>query len=101
MNIIALIKQSESPAIAKDQLLAKSWKPGIVTKMLKRAGADASRPEDLSSECGMHDGEYHLSPVQAQAILDLRLHRLTGLEQDKIVNDFSELLYKIKILIDI
>ncbi len=100
-EIIALIKKSESPAVAKEKLTARSWKPGIVTKMLSRAGADASRPDDLSAEYGMQDGEYHLSPTQAQAILDLRLHRLTGLEQDKIVNDYSELLEKIIDLLDI
>ena len=100
-EIITLIKKSESPAVAKEKLVAKSWKPGVVTKMLKRAGADSSRPEDLSAEYGMQGNEYHLSPVQAQAILDLRLHRLTGLEQDKIVNDYSELLEKIIDLLDI
>lgn len=100
-EIIALIKKSESPAVAKEKLTARSWKPGVVTRMLKRAGADASRPEDLSAEYGMHDGEYHLSPTQAQAILDLRLHRLTGLEHDKIVNDYGELLDKITDLLDI
>ncbi len=100
-EIIALIKKSESPAVAKEKLIAKSWKPGVVTKMLKRAGADSSRPEDLAPEYGMHNGEYHLSPAQAQAILDLRLHRLTGLEQDKIVNDYGELLDKIIDLLNI
>ena len=100
-EIIALIKKSESPAVAKEKLTARSWKPGVVTRMLKCAGADASRPEDLSAEYGMHDGEYHLSPTQAQAILDLRLHRLTGLEHDKIVNDYGELLDKITDLLDI
>ncbi len=100
-EIIALIKKSESPAVAKEKLIAKSWKPGVVTEMLSRAGADASRPEDLDAGYGMHAGEYSLSPVQAQAILDLRLHRLTGLEQDKIVNDYCELLEKIIDLLDI
>jgi len=100
-EIIALIKKSESPAVAKEKLIAKSWKPGVVTEMLSRAGADASRPEDLDAGYGMHAGEYSLSPVQAQAILDLRLHRLTGLEQDKIVNDYGELLEKIIDLLDI
>ncbi len=100
-EIISLIKKSESPAVAKEKLIDKTWKPGIVTKMLSRAGADVSRPEDLSPEYGMQDGEYHLSPTQAQAILDLRLHRLTGLEQDKIVNDYGELLEKIIDLLDI
>ena len=100
-EIIALIKKSESPAVAKEKLIAKHWKPGVVVKMLDRAGADSSRPDDLEEGFGMHKGEYHLSPTQAQAILDLRLHRLTGLEQDKIVNDYSDLLEKIIDLLDI
>ena len=100
-EIIALIKKSESPAVAKEKLIAKAWKPGVVTKMLDRAGADASKPEDLDPQYGMHKGEYHLSPTQAQAILDLRLHRLTGLEQDKIVNDYGDLLEKIIDLLEI
>ncbi len=100
-EIIALIKKSESPAVAKEKLVAKSWKPGVVIKMLDRAGADASKPEDLDPKYGMHKGEYHLSPTQAQAILDLRLHRLTGLEQDKIVSDYSDLLEKIIDLLEI
>ena len=100
-EIIALIKQSESPAVAKEKLIAKPWKPGVVVKMLDRAGADSSRPDDLEESFGMQKGEYHLSPTQAQAILDLRLHRLTGLEQDKIVSDYSDLLEKIIDLLDI
>ena len=100
-EIIALIKKSESPAVAKEKLVTKSWKPGVVTKMLDRAGADASKPEDLDPKYGMHEGEYFLSPTQAQAILDLRLHRLTGLEQDKIVSDYSDLLEKIIDLLEI
>ncbi|MEM7401408.1 MAG: DNA gyrase C-terminal beta-propeller domain-containing protein, partial [Pseudomonadota bacterium] len=100
-EIIALIKKSESPAVAKEKLIAKAWKPGVVTKMLDRAGAGASKPEDLDPSYGMHKGEYHLSPTQAQAILDLRLHRLTGLEQDKIVNDYGDLLEKIIDLLEI
>ncbi|MEJ2114495.1 MAG: DNA gyrase subunit A [Gammaproteobacteria bacterium] len=100
-EIIALIKKSESPAVAKEKLVAKPWKPGVVIKMLDRAGADSSRPDDLDAKFGMYGGEYHLSPAQAQAILDLRLHRLTGLEQDKIVNDYSDLLEKIIDLLDI
>jgi len=100
-EIIVLIKKSESPAVAKERLIATSWKPGAVTEMLNHAGAYASRPEDLDAEYGMHVGEYSLSPVQAQAILDLRLHRLTGLEQDKIVNDYAELLEKIIDLLEI
>ncbi|MCY4642801.1 MAG: DNA gyrase subunit A [Gammaproteobacteria bacterium] len=100
-EIIALIKNSASPAVAKDQLIARSWQPGIVTRMLERSGAEVSSPEGLGTEYGMHAGVYRLSPVQAQAILDLRLHRLTSLEQDKIVNDYSELLDRIIDLLEI
>ena len=91
-EVIALIKASANPADAKIAIMAKGWAPGAVTKMLDRAGADASRPEGLGVEFGLREGEYHLSAEQAQAILDLRLHRLTGLEQDKIVKDYEELL---------
>ena len=90
--VIELIKASANPAEAKANLIATAWQPGAVTKMLERSGADASRPENLSAEFGLIDGKYHLSEAQAQAILDLRLHRLTGLEQDKIVKDYEELL---------
>ena len=69
--------------------------------MLEKSGADASRPEDLDPAYGLRTGEYHLSAVQAQAILDLRLHRLTGLEQEKIVKDYSELLDFIADLLEI
>ena len=100
-EIIALIKGSASPAIAKDELIARSWKPGKVTRMLEHSGADVSRPEDLEEEYGMQGDEYRLSPAQAQAILDLRLHRLTSLEQDKIVKDYGDLLDKIGDLLDI
>ncbi len=100
-EIIALIKKSPSSAEAKEKLIAKSWQPGVVREMLKRASAEASRPESLDAEYGMHGGKYRLSPIQAQAILDLRLHRLTGLEQDKIVNNYSELLDRIIDLLDI
>ena len=100
-TVIALIKKSANPAAAKEKLTAQPWQPGIVVEMLKRAGAEVSRPENLDAEYGMHDGKYRLSPIQAQAILDLRLHRLTGLEQEKIVSGYSELLDKIVDLLDI
>ena len=100
-TIIALIKESEHPAAAKEKLTAQPWQPGIVLEMLKRAGAEASRPENLETKYGIHDDGYRLSPVQAQAILDLRLHRLTGLEQGKIVDGYSELLDKIVDLLGI
>lgn len=100
-EMIALIKQSPTPQDAKDALLAKSWQPGLVKAMLDKAGGGASRPDDLAPEFGMGVDGYKLSTAQAQAILELRLHRLTALEQDKILNEFEELLLLIKELLDI
>jgi DNA gyrase subunit A len=100
-EVIELIKAQPSPAEAKVALMAKAWASGTVDSMLERAGAQASRPEDLSQEFGRLDDGYHLSEAQAQAILDLRLHRLTGLEQDKIVTEFKELLDRIEYLLNI
>jgi DNA gyrase subunit A len=99
--IIALIKQSATPVEAKQGLLETTWEPGTVVDMLERSGADASRPDDLPAEYGLVNGDYHLSPLQAQAILDLRLQKLTGLEQDKIVKEYEDLLDTIKDLLDI
>ena len=90
--VIELIKASNTPADAKQALVATAWLPGAVIDMLEKAGAGSSRPESLPPQFGLRDGKYYLSEVQAQAILDLRLHRLTGLEQEKIVKDYSELL---------
>jgi DNA gyrase subunit A len=104
-EVIELIKKSASPAEAKAGLLAKIWPAGVVNEMVARAteGADlsASRPDNLDPRFGLKDDGYHLSDVQAQAILDLKLHRLTGLEQDKIVNEFQLILDVIKELIEI
>ena len=100
-EVIELIKASPSPADAREALVAKTWEPGAVTGMLERAGKTDTRPDELAAEYGLHDGKYHLSPVQAQAILDLRLHRLTGLEQDKIIKEYKEILEKIKQFSDI
>lgn len=100
-EVIELIKASSSPADAKQALMARSWVPGSVTGMLERAGKTDTRPDDLEDGYGLIDGEYHLSPVQAQAILDLRLHRLTGLEQEKIIKEYKEILDKIKVFSDI
>ena len=100
-DVIALIKKSPSPAIAKQALIDTVWTPGMVTDMVSRAGADSSRPDQLDPRFGLKEDGYHLSEVQAQAILELRLHRLTGLEQDKIVNEFKEILDIIKDLLDI
>ncbi len=95
-EVIALIKASASPAEAKAALIERKWTPGAVTDMLQRAGDMDTRPDGLVAVCGLIDGQYLLSDVQAQAILDLRLHRLTGLEQDKIISEYKEILGKIK-----
>ncbi|MEM7279164.1 MAG: DNA topoisomerase (ATP-hydrolyzing), partial [Pseudomonadota bacterium] len=99
-QVIAMIKASASPAEAKVALAETLWAPGAVTGMLERAGSLAVSPENVEAGYGLleQDGEskYRLSDVQAQAILDLRLHRLTGLEQDKIINEYKEILEKIK-----
>ena len=94
-DVIELIKTSPTPADAKAGLIANPWQPGDVTAMLERAGDDACRPDDLPPEFGLHGGEYHLSPAQAQAILDLRLHRLTGLEHEKLLQEYSDKLVEI------
>jgi DNA gyrase subunit A len=91
-EVIRLIKSSPNRAVAKQALMERSWEPGAVTGMLERTGADASRPEDLEAGFGLVEDGYRLSEAQTQAILDLRLHQLTGLEQDKIVNEYKELL---------
>ncbi|MFO7550080.1 MAG: DNA gyrase subunit A [Haliea sp.] len=93
--IIELIKASPSSSEAKEGLIARSWSPGEVTAMLQRAGDDACRPDELEPQYGLHDGQYFLSPAQAQAILDLRLHRLTGLEHEKLLNEYDEKLREI------
>jgi len=93
--VIALIKESPSPAEAREKLLAQAWAPGEVLAMLERAGADACRPEELEPQFGLVEGSYHLSPAQAQAILELRLHRLTGLEHEKLLNEYQEKLAEI------
>lgn len=91
-EVIELIKASPNPAEAKEGLLSRGWASEMILEMLGEAGAEASRPEDLATEFGLIDNLYHLSPVQAQAILDMRLHRLTGLEQDKILQEYREVL---------
>jgi len=99
--VIATIKASPTAAEAKIALLAQTWEPGVVVDMLAAAGAGASRPDELSEQYGLVDGGYRMSPAQAQAILEMRLNRLTGLEQDKIHTEFKELLVKIADLIEI
>ncbi|HEY9036661.1 MAG TPA: DNA gyrase subunit A [Pseudomonadales bacterium] len=99
--VIDLIKKSPSPAEAKERLIAKEWEPGSVLAMLEKAGSDACRPEGMDAAFGMRDGKYHLSPEQAQAILELRLNRLTGLEHEKLLNEYQEKLTEIARYLDI
>ena len=94
-EVIELIKSSPSAADAKEKLLARTWVSSGVEAMLANAGPDACRPDDLPEEMGLHDGHYKLSPEQAQAILELRLHRLTGLEQEKLISDYADLIRQI------
>jgi DNA gyrase subunit A len=100
-EIIALIKAAPSPAEARTALLSRPWPAGIVPELLARAGAISTRPNGLAADFGMNGGGYHLSEAQAQAILDMRLNRLTGLEQDKIITEYKELLDQIRDLGDI
>lgn len=99
--IIALIKASKNPQEAKQKLLAQSWQPGAVEQLLNKADMSAYRPEALAPTYGLRDGQYYLSPAQVDAILELRLHRLTGLEKDKIFNEFKGLVNTIDELLEI
>ena len=100
-EIIALIKAAPTPADAKRGLMARTWRSALVEEMLQRASADSSRPDGLGAEFGLSSQGYLLSDVQAQAILELRLQRLTGLEQDKIVAEYKEVMAQIADLLDI
>ncbi|MEH6386577.1 DNA gyrase subunit A [Pseudomonas profundi] len=93
--VIALIKASPSPAEAKERLISTAWEPGAVLEMVDRAGADVCRPDELPEQYGLREGKYYLSPEQAQAILELRLHRLTGLEHEKLLTEYQEILVQI------
>lgn len=93
--VIALIKQSPTSAEAREALLAQPWEPGQVVQMLEKAGVDACKPEDFGPEYGLRDGKYYLSPIQAQEILNMRLHRLTGLETEKLIEEYKEILERI------
>ncbi|CAN7340322.1 DNA gyrase subunit A [Aquipseudomonas alcaligenes] len=99
--VIELIKNSPTPAEAKDRLIATAWESSAVEAMVERAGADSCRPEDLDPQYGLREGKYYLSPEQAQAILELRLHRLTGLEHEKLLSEYQEILTLIGELIRI
>ncbi|MBS0569151.1 MAG: DNA gyrase subunit A [Proteobacteria bacterium] len=100
-EMIELIKTSESGEVAKERMLAKKWDAGLVRTLLAAAGADASKPEDLPAGVGLSDVGYQLSEVQAQQILDMRLAKLTGLEQEKLTDEYKELLGTIQTLLAI
>ncbi|MBS0516127.1 MAG: DNA gyrase subunit A [Proteobacteria bacterium] len=100
-EMIELIKTSESGDVAKERMLAKRWEPGLVRTLLAASGADASKPEDLAPNVGLSEAGYQLSDVQAQQILEMRLARLTGLEQEKLTDEYKELLTTIAGLIEI
>ena len=99
--VIGLIRTAQTPVEARERLLKGRWESGIVAAMLARSDADMSRPAGLGPEYGMHPDGYQLSPEQAQAILDLRLHRLTGLEQEKIRREYGEIIDHIDALLEI
>ena len=100
-EVIQLIRKAPSPAEARAQLVERVWESGAVEAMLQRAGAEATKPEDLPEGFGLLEDGYHLTEKQAQAILDLRLQKLTGLEQDKIIREYEEILERIADLLDI
>jgi DNA gyrase subunit A len=100
-EVIALIKKSATPADAREGLLARRWDPGVVAAMLGQGGAETSKPENLDAQYGLQDDGYQLSPVQAQEILNMRLQRLTGLEQEKLTREYEELLRSVRNLLDI
>ncbi|EED34239.1 DNA gyrase, A subunit [Luminiphilus syltensis NOR5-1B] len=100
-EVIEMIKSSPTAADARERLIDAAWAPGDVNAMLERAGAAACRPDDLDVCYGLVEGAYHLSPAQAQAILDLRLHRLTGLEHEKLLQEYADKLTEIADYLDI
>ena len=100
-KVIALIKAAKNPAEAKIALMKEAWKAKQITDLLARSDTSMSRPEDLDAIYGLSKDGYRLSDAQAKAILDLQLHRLTGLEQEKIHGEYSEILERIEDLLDI
>ncbi|NUR22520.1 DNA gyrase subunit A [Frateuria sp.] len=100
-EMIELIRGSASPAEARERMLARKWQPGMVSALLAAAGADASRPEDMDPRDGLKGDGYQLSDAQAQEILAMRLHRLTGLEQEKLSDEYRQILETIRGLIEI
>jgi len=100
-EMIELIKTSENPQVARERMLARRWQPGVVGALLAAAGAEASRPEDLPPGVGLLEDGYQLTETQAEQILEMRLHRLTGLEQEKLTEEYRQLLDTIRRLIEI
>jgi DNA gyrase subunit A len=100
-EMIELLKTSQTPQIAKERMLARRWEAGTVKTLLAAAGASVSRPEDLSVDAGLSEAGYQLSEVQAKEILEMRLNRLTGLEQEKLSDEYKDLLTTIVELISI
>ncbi|MET0229642.1 MAG: DNA gyrase subunit A, partial [Rhodanobacteraceae bacterium] len=100
-EMIELIRTSPDSETARERMVAKSWAAGVVATLLAAAGAEASRPEDMADEAGLHGDTYQLTAIQAQQILDMRLHRLTGLEQEKLSDEYKDLLTTIAGLIEI
>ncbi|WP_049620899.1 DNA gyrase subunit A [Frateuria defendens] len=100
-EMIELIRSSASPAEARERMLARKWQPGMVSALLSAAGAEASRPEEMDPRDGLKADGYQLSDVQAQEILAMRLHRLTGLEQEKLSDEYRQILETIRGLIAI
>ena len=100
-EVIELIKASSTPVEARKRLQERRWEPGLVKAMLGQGGAETSRPEELDPEFGLQDSGYQLSPVQAQEILNMRLHRLTGLEQEKLTREYEEILERVRELLSV
>ncbi len=101
-DVVQTIRTSKTPTEAKERLLSKVWSEGaMLAALFKAVGSDIARPDELPSYFGPQSQGYRLSPEQAQAILDLRLHRLTGLEQDKISEEYQTLVEEIRGLLDI
>ncbi|WP_201314816.1 DNA gyrase subunit A [Dyella sp. EPa41] len=100
-EMIELIRTSASPQEARERMLARKWQPGMVATLLQATGAEASRPEDMDPRDGLKAEGYQLSEVQAQEILAMRLHRLTGLEQEKLSDEYRQVLETIRGLIQI
>jgi DNA gyrase subunit A len=99
--MIEMIKKSKDGAEARSKLLGKKWNPGNITAMLKKAGPDACKPDGMDDSIGLKGKTYQLSEIQAQAILDMRLQRLTGLEQDRLIQEYEEIIDHIAYLLGI